>query len=99
MGKIKGCGDQAKRREGREPHLLGVASRAGLLSASAAKPHAGEMEPPALLRTSQPTMKSSRAGISQALASDAWGSRSSHSSQASAKPALTKNLFFTGKRI
>lgn len=48
MGKIKGGGESGPRGgEGKErPHLLGVASRAGLLSASAAKPHSGEMEPP-----------------------------------------------------
>ena len=48
-GKDKGWGGESgpKGGEGKErPHLLGVASRAGLLSASAAKPHSGEMEPP-----------------------------------------------------
>lgn len=48
MGKIKGGGIRGQ-EEGtgkKRLHLLGVASRAGLLSASVAEPHAGEMELP-----------------------------------------------------
>lgn len=48
MGKIKSGGirGQEEGKGQRRPHLLRVASRAGLLSASVAEPHAGEMELP-----------------------------------------------------
>lgn len=48
MGKIKGRGLRGQKDgKGKERlRLLGVASRAGLLSASVAEPHAGEMELP-----------------------------------------------------
>lgn len=48
MGKIKGRGLRGQKDgKGKERLcLLGVASRAGLLSASVVEPHAGEMELP-----------------------------------------------------
>lgn len=48
MGQSEGQGirdtEEGKGKE--RPHLLGVASRAGLLSTSITEPHAGEMELP-----------------------------------------------------
>lgn len=82
------------------PHLLGTASRASLLSASVAELRARGNGAAVLLGTSQPTMKSSRAGISQAIWPVMHGAVDPCAlSRASAKPAITKTYFLPGKRI
>lgn len=81
------------------PYLLGVASRADLLSASVAEPRWGNGAA-VLLSTSQPTMKSSGAGISQAIWPVMHGAVVPRALfRASAKPAITKTYFLPGKRI
>lgn len=42
----RGIRGQEEGKGEERPHVLGVASRAGLLSARVAEPHAGEMELP-----------------------------------------------------